>query len=63
LLAAAAAIAAAAAVQRARRIAYTRGALSLDPRLDLADGASSLDKVGLAGPAMSIRTRLEFAGV
>lgn len=52
----------AAAWNRARRIARTRAALSLEPRLDLADGSCSVGGGGLACPPMSIRTRLEFAG-
>ena len=62
-LLAAAAIAAAATWNRARRIARTRAALSLAPRLDLSDGSScSVDGLALACPPMSIRTRLEMAG-
>jgi hypothetical protein len=49
-------------VHRARRIARTRGALSLDPRLDLAEGACAVRGGSLACPPMTIRTRLEFAG-
>ena len=62
LLAAAATIAGAAAWNRARRLARTRAALSLEPRLDLSDGTCSLEGLALAGPPVSIRTRLEFAG-
>ena len=61
-LLAVAAAAAGAAVHRARRIARTRGALSLDPRLDLAEGACAVRGGSLACPPMTIRTRLEFAG-
>jgi hypothetical protein len=61
VLAAAAAIAAAASWNRARRIGRTRAALSLDPRLDLAEGACSAGGLALACPPMSIRTRLDFA--
>ncbi len=59
--AAAAAIAAATALSRARQIARTRAALSLDPRLDLAEGSCSTGKLALTCPPMSIRTRLEHA--
>jgi hypothetical protein len=62
LLAAAAAMAGTVAWQRMRRIAHTRAALSLDPRLDLAEGSCSVAGGSLASPPMSIRTRLEFAG-
>jgi hypothetical protein len=61
LLAAAAAIAAATVWSRARRIGRTRAALSLEPRLDLAEGSCSADGLALACPPMSIRTRLDFA--
>jgi hypothetical protein len=61
LFAAGAAIAAAIAWSRARRIGRTRAALSLDARLDLAEGSCSAGGLALAGPPMSIRTRLDFA--
>jgi hypothetical protein len=60
LLAAALAVAAAAAVSRARRIARTKAALSLAPRLDLAEGSASFGNLALSAPPMSIRGRLEF---
>jgi hypothetical protein len=60
LLAVAAAFAAGTAWTRARQIARTRAALSLDPRLDLSEGSCSTGGLALAGPPMSIRTRLEF---
>jgi hypothetical protein len=60
LLAAVAAAAAAATLRRARRIARTKAALSLAPRLDVVEGRSSFGALTLAGPPMSIRTRLEF---
>ena len=62
LLAAAAIAAASAGVQRARRIARTKAALSLSPRLDLSEGAGSTKGLALAGPAVAIRTRLEGVG-
>lgn len=62
LLAAAAMIAGAVAWQRARRIARTRAALSLQPRLDLAEGSCAAAGLAMACPPMSIRTRLEFGG-
>ena len=61
-LLAAAAIAAAATWKRMRQIARTRAALSLEPRLDLAEGSASVGSLALACPPMSIRTRLEMAG-
>ena len=61
LLAGAGAIAAAPAWSRARRIGRTRAALSLDSRLDLAEGSCSTGGLALACPPMSIRTRLDFA--
>jgi hypothetical protein len=60
LAAAAATIAAATAWSRARRLGRTRAALSLDPRLDLAEGSCSTGGLALACPPMSIRTRLDF---
>jgi hypothetical protein len=36
--------------------------LSLNPRLDLADGSGSVGGLALVAPPMSIRARLEFAG-
>jgi hypothetical protein len=62
LLAAAAAVAVAAGWSRARQIGRTRAALSLEPRLDLAEGSCSHSGFALACPPMSIRTRLDFAG-
>ena len=60
LLAAAAAMAGGTMASRARRIARTRAALSLDPRLDLGTAIGAPGGLPLAGPAVAIRARLEF---
>jgi hypothetical protein len=60
LLAAAAAVAGAAAWSRARQIARTRAALSLESRLDPTEGSCSAARLAMACPPMSIRTRLEY---
>ncbi|MEO6581551.1 MAG: hypothetical protein ABIN68_01935 [Sphingomicrobium sp.] len=62
LLAAASAVVARLTWSRARQIARTRAALSLEPRLDLAQGSCSAGSLALACPPMTIRSRLEFAG-
>jgi hypothetical protein len=62
LLAALAAIAAGLSFSRARRIARTRAALALSPRLDLSKGGFSTGGLALAGPSVAIRARLDFAG-
>jgi hypothetical protein len=59
LLAALAAIVAGLSFSRARRIARTRAALALSPRLDVPIGAFSLGGLALAGPSVAIRARLE----
>lgn len=61
LLAAAATAAAVIGLQHARRIARTRAALALTPRLDLSAGATSLTGLALAGPPLAIRARLDGA--
>lgn len=62
LLAAAAAAASVIHLRRTRRIARTRAALALEPRLDLAAGASTLTGLSLATPPLAIRARLEPSG-
>jgi hypothetical protein len=47
--------------QRRVRVARTRSALSLNPRLDQQAGASSTTPIKLAAPRVSIRTRLEYS--
>jgi hypothetical protein len=59
LLAALAAIVAGLSFSRARRIARTRAALSLSPRLDLSMGGFSARGLALAGPSVAIRVRLD----
>ena len=49
-------------VQRARRIARTKAALSLEPRLDMSAGIGSTKGLALAGPSVAIRTRLDWIG-
>ena len=46
--------------QRRARLARTRAALSLKPRLDQQAGTSSTSPIKLAAPRVSIRTRLEY---
>lgn len=60
LLAAAAIAASAVRVRRTRRIARTRAALALEPRLDASAGASSLSGLSFACPPLAIRARLDF---
>jgi len=62
LLAALAAIAAGLSFSRARRVARTRAALSLSPRLDIPRGDFSLGGLALAGPSVAIRAWLDGAG-
>lgn len=67
LLAAAAAAASGVRLQRTRRIARTRAALALSPRLDLSAGAGSPGRLSFAGPALAapplaIRARLDPPG-
>lgn len=59
LLAAAAVAAGAMRLNRMRRIARTRAALALKPRLDLSAGASKTPGLALTGPRLAIRARLE----
>lgn len=47
-------------VRRARRLAFTKGALSLDPRIDWASGAGSASGLVLAGPSVAITGRLDL---
>lgn len=62
-LAAAAALAASLARLRSmRRIARTRAALALKPRLDASAGAASLRGLALAAPPLAIRARLDWPG-
>lgn len=63
-LLAAAAAAAAAAMHwlRMRRIARTRAALALKPRIDLSAGASSIRGLSLVSPPLAIRARLAMPG-
>lgn len=49
-------------LRRMRRIARTRAALALSPRLDLDGGAGSISGLSLAAPPLSIRARLAPAG-
>ena len=60
LIAAAVIAAASVGVQRARRIARTRAALSLEPRLDMPAGAGSASGITLAAPQLVIRARLDW---
>lgn len=60
LLAAAAGVASALHVRRTRRIARTRAALALEPRLDLSAGACTFTGLSLACPPLAIRTRLDL---
>ena len=45
-------------IQRARRIARTRAALVLTPRIDFSAGASAIHGLSLASPPLAIRARL-----
>lgn len=47
--------------QRRARLARTRAALSLEPRLDQQAGTSATSPIKLAAPRVSIRTRLEYS--
>lgn len=62
LLAAAAAAVAVMHWQRTRRIARTRAALALKPRIDLSAGASSTPGLSFSGPPLAIRARLAVSG-
>ena len=59
LLAAAAVAAVVMRLNRMRRIARTRAALALKPRLNLSAGASKTPGLALTGPRLAIRARLE----
>ena len=61
LLAAIVIAAAALSLRRARQIARTRAALSLNPSLDPLAGACSANGLALAGPSLAIRARLDLS--
>ena len=60
LIAAAAIAATSVGVQRARRIARTRAALSLEPRFEMRAGTGSASGLALAGPPLAIHARLDW---